>query len=100
MNAQTERNKMTEYELKVLYETMKPREVDYFKVKELLTDELTTNIFLYTPLYGGHAFFAYKIDQPIPSEVPGGTSVMVENKWPDIAPIGTKLKKINPGGEA
>jgi len=24
----------------------------------------------------------------------------VENEWPDIAPIDTKLKKINPGGEA
>ena len=60
---------MTEYELKLLYETMKPREVDYFKVKELLSDELTPNIFTYTPpLYGGQTFFAYRMGEPIPSE--------------------------------
>ena len=90
MNAQTERNKMTEYELKVLYETMKPREVDYFKVKELLTDELTTNIFLYTPLYGGHTFFAYNIDQPIPSE-----AAVKEHDWVKqsgiIKPLGIEI---------
>jgi len=43
---------------------------------------------------------ARKADERLEQEVPGGTSVLVENKWPDIAPIDTKLKKINPGGEA
>ena len=40
---------------------------------------------------------ARKADERLEEEVPGGTSVVVENKWPDIAPIGTKLKRI--GGE-
>ena len=43
---------------------------------------------------------ATKADERLEEEVPGGTSVLVENEWPDIAPIDTKLKKINPGGEA
>ena len=82
---------MTEYELKLLYETMKPREVDYFKVKELLSDELTPNIFTYTPpLYGGQTFFAYKIDQPIPSEV-----AVKEHDWVKqsgiIKPLGIEI---------
>ena len=37
---------------------------------------------------------ARKADERLEGEVPGGTSVVVENKWPDIAPIGTKLKRI------
>ena len=41
-----------------------------------------------------------KADERLEQEVPGGTSLVVENEWPDIAPIDTKLKKINPGGEA
>ena len=43
---------------------------------------------------------ATKADERLEQQVPQSTSVMVENKWPDIAPIGTKLKKINPGDEA
>ena len=43
---------------------------------------------------------ATKADERLEQQVPGGTSVIVENEWPDIAPIDTKLKKINPGGEA
>ena len=38
---------------------------------------------------------ARKADERLEQEVPGGTSLVVENKWPDIAPIGTKLKRIN-----
>jgi len=38
---------------------------------------------------------ATKADERLEEEVPGGTSLVVENKWPDIAPIGTKLKRIN-----
>jgi hypothetical protein len=37
---------------------------------------------------------ATKADERLEEEVPGGTSVVVKNKWPDIAPIATKLKKI------
>ena len=43
---------------------------------------------------------ATKADERLEEEVPGGTAVVVENKWPDIAPIETKLKKINLEGEA
>ena len=43
---------------------------------------------------------ARKADERLEAEVPGGTSVVVENKWPDIAPIETKLKKINLEDEA
>jgi len=42
---------------------------------------------------------ARKADERLEEEVPGGTSVVVENKWPDIAPIGTNLKKLNLEGE-
>jgi hypothetical protein len=37
---------------------------------------------------------ATKADERLEGQVPGGTSVVVENKWPDIAPIDTKLKRI------
>ena len=43
---------------------------------------------------------ATKADERLEEEVPGGTAVVVENKWPDIAPIETKLKKINLEDEA
>ena len=43
---------------------------------------------------------ATKADERLEEEVPGGTSVVVKNKWPEIAPIGTKLKKINLEDEA
>ena len=43
---------------------------------------------------------ATKADERLEEEVPGGTAVVVENKWPDIAPIDTKLKKINLEDEA
>jgi hypothetical protein len=43
---------------------------------------------------------ATKADKRLEGEAPGGTSVVVENKWPDIAPIGTKLKKLNLEDEA
>ena len=43
---------------------------------------------------------ARKADERLEEEVPGGTSVLVENEWPDIAPIDTKLKKINLEDEA
>jgi hypothetical protein len=43
---------------------------------------------------------ATKADEWVEGEAPGGTSVVVENKWPDIAPIGTKLKRINLEDEA
>ena len=43
---------------------------------------------------------ATKADERLEEEVPGGTSVVVKNKWPDIAPIGTKLKKLNLEDEA
>ena len=43
---------------------------------------------------------AAKADERLEEEVPGGTAVVVENKWPDIAPIETKLKKINLEDEA
>jgi len=43
---------------------------------------------------------ATKADERIEEEVPGGTSVVVKNKWPEIAPIGTKLKKLNLEDEA
>ena len=43
---------------------------------------------------------ARKADERLEEEVPGGTSVVVENKWPDIAPIGTNLKKLNLEDEA
>ena len=43
---------------------------------------------------------ATKADERREVEVPGGTSVVVENKWPDISPIGTKLKRINLEDEA
>jgi len=43
---------------------------------------------------------ATKADERIEEEVPGGTSVMVKNKWPEIAPIGTKLRKLNLEDEA
>jgi hypothetical protein len=43
---------------------------------------------------------ATKADERREEEVPGGTSVVVENKWPDIAPIGTNLKRINLEDEA
>ena len=83
---------MTEYELKLLYETMKPREVDYFKVKDLLSDPACGNIFLYTPYYGGQTFFAYRIDQRIPK------SVLLELKETDwvkrsgiIKPLGIEI---------
>ena len=42
---------------------------------------------------------ATKADERREEEVPGGTSVVVENKWPDIAPITTTLDKINLEGE-
>ena len=37
---------------------------------------------------------ATKADERLEEEVPGGTSVVVKNKWPDIAPITTKLRKV------
>ena len=43
---------------------------------------------------------ARKADERLEEEVPGGPSVLVENEWPDIAPIDTKLKKINLEDEA
>jgi hypothetical protein len=43
---------------------------------------------------------ATKADERIEEEVPGGTSVVVKNKWPEIAPIGTKLRKLNLEDEA
>jgi hypothetical protein len=43
---------------------------------------------------------AAKADERLEAEVPGGTSVMVKNKWPEIAPIGTKLKRLNLEDEA
>ena len=42
---------------------------------------------------------ARKADERLEEEVPGGTSVMVKNKWPEIAPITTTLDKINLEGE-
>jgi len=43
---------------------------------------------------------AAKADERIEEEVPGKTSVVVKNKWPDISPIGTKLRKLNLEEEA
>ena len=43
---------------------------------------------------------ATKADERLEEEVPGGTSVVVKNKWPEIAPIRTKLKKLNLEDEA
>ena len=43
---------------------------------------------------------ATKADERLEQQVPGGTSVIVENEWPDIAPIDTKLKKITLEDEA
>ena len=43
---------------------------------------------------------ARKADERLEQQVPGGTSVIVENEWPDIAPIDTKLKKITLEDEA
>jgi len=43
---------------------------------------------------------ATKADERLEAEVPGGTSVMVENKWPELKPIKTELKRLNLEGEA
>jgi hypothetical protein len=43
---------------------------------------------------------ATKADERLEEEVPGGTAVIVENEWPDIAPIDTKLKRLNLEDEA
>jgi len=43
---------------------------------------------------------ARKADERLEQEVPGGTSVMVNNKWPEISITSVKLRKINLEGEA
>ena len=43
---------------------------------------------------------ATKADERLEQQVPQSTSVMVENKWPDLTPINTELKMLNLEGEA